>query len=333
MDWHGNDLRLFTGTGSQDLAASVAAKLGRELSPAIVGRWPSGDCRVQLQETVRGDDVYIIQSFGGAVNDLLMELLIMLDAARRASAGRLTAVVPFYPYSKQEQKFRGREPISARLVADLLVAAGADRVLTVDLHEGAIQGFFNIPVDHLSWLRLAAEALREEGLGADGTVVVAPDEGAVERAVALSGMLGTDIAIVFKRHPEASPEGVETVEIVGRVKNRRAIIPDDFILGGSTLCNAARELSDRGATEIYAAITHPVLCGDAVRRINDSNLEKLLVSDTIPLGPEKRSPKIRVVSIASMLAEAVRRIHEGDSLSEFIHAAGGPPGGAGASPD
>ena len=319
MDGHLNELKLFAGTGCGGLAKDVATELGLKVSPAEVSRWPSGDVRVQLQETVRGDDVFILQSFGGWVNDLLMELLVMLDAARRASAGRLTVVIPFYPYSKQEQKFRGREPISARLVADLLVAAGAERVLTVDLHEGAIQGFFNIPVDHLSWLGLAAEALQAQGLGGDDTVVVAPDEGAVERAVTLSGMMGTDIAIVFKRHPEESPEGVETIEVVGRINGRRAVIVDDFILGGSTLCNAAANISERGAPEVYAAITHPVLCGNAVELIDDSALTKLFVSDSIPLGPDKQSPTIQVVSIAPQLAETIKRINSGESLSEFMH--------------
>ncbi len=311
-------LKLFAGNGAGDLARAVSRRIEEPVAAAIVDTWPNGEVRVQLGENVRGADVFIIQSFGNGVNERLVELLVMLDAARRASAERLTAVIPYYPYAKQEQKFRGREPISARLVADLLVAAGADRVLTVDLHEGAIQGFFTIPVDHLSWLPLAAQDARKQGLGGPDTVVVAPDEGGVEHAVKLAGMLHCDVAIVFKRHPTNDPTGVETIEVVGELEGKRAVILDDFILGGSTLINAAENTSSHGATEVYAYVTHGVLCGDAPDRVQESSLKHLMVSDTIPLPEAKQRSKIKVISIAELLGDAILRVNENRSVSELL---------------
>jgi len=310
---------IFAGTGGAALAARVAAHLSVPVCEALVGRWPNGEVRVQLREHVRGERVFLFQSFSRDVNSMVMELLVMLDAARRASAAAITAVVPYFPYSKQERKFRGREPISARLMADLITESGANRVLTMDLHEGAIQGFFKIPVDHLPSTPFVSRHLKERGLCGPDMMVVAPDEGAVEQAVELSGLLGCDIAVVFKRHPINSPTDVETVEIVGDLEGRRALIWDDMILGGSTLCNAARMVLERGAKEVHAYITHPVLCEDAVERINASCLEELIVTDTIPLPPEAaRCDRIRVISVASLLGDAIDRITWECSVSELL---------------
>lgn len=310
---------IFSGTGVGDLADRVAKHLGTVVCKALVGRWPNGEVRVQLQQNIRGKRVFLFQSFGRGVNDLVMELLVMLDAARRASAASVTAVLPYFPYSKQEKKFRGREPISARLIADLVTSSGADRVLTMDLHEGAIQGFFTVPVDHLPSIPFVSRHLKARGLCGEDLVVVAPDEGAVEEAVELSGLLGCDIAVVFKRHPADAPEDVETVEIVGDLAGRRALIWDDMILGGSTLCNAAQRVLERGAKSVHAYVTHPVLCGKAIERINESCLEELIVTDTIPLPPEAEGcDRIKVISVSSLLGDAVDRIARDSSVSEIL---------------
>jgi ribose-phosphate pyrophosphokinase len=317
-----DDVLIFAGKSGVDLAQRVATHIGTPVADAIVGKWPNGEVRVQLQANVRGSDVFIFQSFGRDVNDRVMELLVMLDAARRASAARTTVVLPYFPYSKQEKKFRGREPISARLVADLITCAGADRVLTMDLHEGAIQGFFNIPVDHLPSTPFVSKELKASGFGGPDWVVVAPDEGAVEATVELSGLLGCDIAVVFKRHPAHALDEVETVEIVGELRGRHALIWDDMILGGSTLCNAAEMVLERGALSAHAYVTHPVLCGRAMERLSSSRLEELIVTDTIPLPPEAEgNERIRVISVAEPIGKAVLRISKNSSVSELLEEA------------
>ncbi len=313
------EFRIFSGSRATELTAKIAQHIGRPVGQAIVGNWKNGETRVQLQENVRGANVFIVQTFDGQVNDRLMELLLMLDAARRASVAQVTAVIPYFPYAKQEQKFRGREPISARVVADLIACAGANRVLTVDLHQGAIQGFFTIPVDHLPAQPVMATALRERGLMGSDVVVVSPDSGGVDRAMGLASLLDTRIAVVFKRHPEDEPEeavGLE-IEIVGEIQGKKALILDDMILGGSTLINAADSLLEQGASEVYACITHPVLCGNACDRVRQSSIRELIVSDSIP-APDPAPSNLSVVTLAPILGEAIERIHANASVSEII---------------
>lgn len=320
-----DDMNIFTGTGSTQLARDVADALGMRVSEATVARWTNDEIRVQLHENVRGNDVFIFQSTGEDVSDRLLELWLMIDAAKRASAGRITAVTPWYPYSKQERKFRGREPISARLVADLTVAAGADRIVTMDLHEGAIQGFFDIPMDHLPNLPIFLNVFRNEGLDGDSAVIVAPDAGAVERATEIAQRLGCGIAVIFKRHPEENAELVQTVETVGDLDGRRALLVDDFIFGGSTIVNAAAEVKKAGATEVNACVTHAIMCGDAPERIGKSAISTLYTTDTIPPRPNM-PPNVKVVSVAPLLAEALRCIHEDRSVSHLLSEIGGDDG-------
>lgn len=312
-----NDLKLFSGNGSVGLASGVAEALGTELCSATVGKWANDEVRIQLRENVRGKDVFIFQSFPNEVSDRLMELWLMIDAARRASAARITAVIPWYPYSKQERKFRGREPISARVVADLTVAAGADRIVTMDLHEGAIQGFFDIPMDHLPHLPVFLNVFRQEGLTGSNTIIVAPDAGAVERATELAQRLGGGIAVIFKRHPENNPEAAEIVETVGDIEGKRALLVDDFILGGSTLCNAAEEVRKAGAIEVNACVTHAIMAGNAPDLIADSEICTMFTTDTIP--PREGLPsKVKIISVAPLLAKAVQCIHEDRSVSKLL---------------
>lgn len=309
---------IFTGNGSMELARATASAMGAEVSPAIVSKFTNDEIRVQLQANVRGKDVFIFQSFGDSVSDRLMEMWLMIDAAKRASAGRVTAVIPWYPYCKQEKKFRGREPISARLVADLTVAAGVNRILTMDLHEGAIQGFFDIPLDHLPNLPIFLRTFREAGLSGPNTVIVAPDAGAVERASDIAGQLGCGIAVIFKHHPEGNIEEAETVETVGDLQGKRALLVDDFIFGGSTIVNAAREVMAAGAIEVNACVTHAILCGDAVERIAASDMTALWTTDTIP-PKQDASGKIRVVSVAPILAQSIMCIHANESVSNLLN--------------
>jgi ribose-phosphate pyrophosphokinase len=300
------------------LAARVAKELGEELAPALVGRWANGETRVQLQANVRGADVFVFQSFANGVNDYLMELLLLVDAALRASAGRITVVTPYLPYSKQEKKVRGREPITAKVIANMLSTAGAERVVSVDLHERAIQGFYDIPFDHLTALGVLADHLRDNGYADGDSVVVAPDEGAVEKSVSLGQMLDLPIAVVFKRHPKDDPEAVETAGFVGEVKGKRAIIWDDMILGGSTLVNAAREVLEAGASEVCACITHAILCGNALEGLADSPLTRLITTDTTAPEPAHDHPTIEIASVAPLLAQVINCIHLNTSVSELL---------------
>lgn len=315
---------LFAGSGAARLAGAVAEHLSevngvrQTVSPALVGHWANGETRVQLQTNVRGADVYIFQSFADEVNDRIMELMLLVDAALRASADRITVVTPYLPYSKQEKKVRGREPIAAKVLANMLRAAGVNRVVSVDLHERAIQGFYDIPFDHLTALGVLADRIRDLGYANRDSVVVAPDEGAMEKSMALAQMLGVEVAVVLKRHPEENPESVETAAFIGNVKGRRAIIWDDMILGGSTLCNAADEVLKAGAQEAVACITHAILCGSAVQQIEGSSLSKLIVSDTTAPERAYESEKIVVASIAGLLAEAIDHIHRNLSVSELL---------------
>ena len=311
---------VFAGSAATRLGKAVAERLDppQELAPAHIGAWANGETRVQLQENVRGADVFIFQSFAGDVNDHLMELLLLVDAALRASAARITVVVPYLPYSKQEKKTRGREPIAAKLVANILVSAGIDRVVSVDLHERAIQGFYDIPFDHLTALGELAKRVQDLGYADEDCIVVAPDEGAMENCVALAHMLGVQVAAVLKRHPEDDPESVETAGFIGNVAGKRAIIWDDMILGGSTLMNAADEVLAGGAKEVCACITHGILCGSAFENLSKSSLAKLVVTDSTVPDAAYDHPKIEVASLAPLLAQAIDRIHANESISEIM---------------
>lgn len=306
-------MRIFTGNANPLLAQNIADCLGIPLGQILVSRFSDGEIRVQVGENARGLDVFIVQPTCAPVNENLMELLIMLDAFRRASARRITCVIPYYGYARQDKKVKPREPITARLVANLLEVAGANRVLTVDLHAQQIQGFFNLPVDHLYAGPLIGEYLIESGLAHENCVVVSPDVAGTPRAKTLAEMLDAPFAIIAKRRPE--PNKVEVMEVVGNVEGKTAIMIDDMVDTGGSLVQGAEALIERGATGVIACCTHPVLSGNAPERILRSPIRKLIVTDTIPVPPEKLNEKITVLSVAPLLAEAILRIHNDDSVS------------------
>jgi ribose-phosphate pyrophosphokinase len=311
-----DDLRILSGTANPALSRAIAHLLDVSLARADVDRFADGEIRVRIEESVRGADVFVIQPTCPPTSDTIMELLVILDALKRASARRTTAVVPYYGYARQEKKLKPREPISAKLVADLISVAGADRILTVDLHVQSIQGFFDIPVDHIpAGPLLAADLLARAFTGSD-TVVVSPDVGAVGTAKALADRLGASLAIIAKRRPD--PNLVEVVEVIGELADKRAVIIDDIVDTGGSLVSAAEMVCARGASEIYAYATHPVLSGDAVDRLEAAPIREVVVTDTIPLPPGKRSEKIRVLSLAPILAEAVERVHRNISVSTIF---------------
>lgn len=307
-------LQVFTGTSHPQLAKDMMAELEAPLGRAVVGAWKNGETRVKLDENVRGSDVFAIQSMSQPVNNHLVELLLIVDALRRASAARITAVIPYFAYAKQEKKTSGREPISAKLVANLLTTAGADRILTMDLHSPAIEGFFDIPVDHLRAAPILARHINRQGL--QDLVIVSPDAGGVARAEELRGRTGGSLAIISKRHP--GPDVSEALEMVGDVDGRPAVIVDDMISTGGTLVLAAELLRDRGASPIYAAATHGIFAQDGLDLIDRSPIDKVLVTDTLPLPHDGPTAKIEVVSVAPLLAEAVTRIHKDLSISALF---------------
>jgi len=309
-------LRIFTGNSNPALAGNIARELGLALGKIEVSRFQDGEIRVKVDESARGMDAFIIQSTCAPVNESIMELLIMLDAFRRASARRITCVIPYYGYARQDKKVKPREPVSARLVADLITVAGATRILTVDLHAEQIQGFFDIPVDHLPAGPIIAEYLVKKGLSMADAVVVSPDVGGVVRARALAEMLGTPIAIIAKRRPE--PNHAEVIEIIGDVQGRTAVMIDDMIDTGGSITYGAAELKSRGASKVYACCTHPVLSGNAVSNLEAAPIEEVVVTDTIPLDSKKQNGKITVLSVAPLLANAIARIHRDQSVSELF---------------
>jgi ribose-phosphate pyrophosphokinase len=288
----------------------LEAPLGR----AVIGSWRNGETRVKLEENVRGSDVFVIQSMSDPVNHHLMELLLIIDALRRASAARITAVIPYFAYAKQEKKTSGREPISAKLVANLLTTAGADRILTMDLHSPAIEGFFDIPVDHLRAAPILSRHIKR--LKLDDLVIVSPDAGGVARAEDLRGRTGGSLAIISKRHP--GPDVTEALEMVGDVNDKPAVIVDDMISTGGTLVVAAELLQQRGAGEILSAATHGIFAQDALGLIDRSPIERLFVTDTLPIPQDGPTQKIEVVSVAPLLAEAITRIHKDLSISALF---------------
>lgn len=308
-------LKLFSGNSNRPLAQEMCDALGMPLGKATVKRFSDGEVFVEIEENVRGADVFVVQSTCCPGNDNLMELLIMIDALKRASANRITAVLPYYGYARQDRKVAPRTPITAKLVADLITTAGADRILCMDLHAGQIQGFFNIPVDHLYATPVILSYIREHF--DDDIVIVSPDAGGVERARAFAKRLNCSLAIIDKRR--TAPNVAEVMNIIGDVEGKVAILVDDMVDTAGTLTQGAKAVKDNGAKKVYACSTHPVLSGPAISRIEQSVMEDLVVTNTIPLSKEGAAcKKIKVLSVANLLAEAIKRIYIGDSVSSLF---------------
>lgn len=314
MNVHGKSIKVLNCNANKDLAKDIAFNLGIPVGDAQVSTFSNGEIAVSINESIRGSDVFVVQSTSAPVNDNLMELLIMIDALKRASAGRINAVIPFYGYARQDRKSKSREPITAKLVANLIEAAGADRVITMDLHAPQIQGFFDIPVDHLYALPLFANYFLNKKL--NDIVVVSPDVGGVTRARLLATKLEAPLAIIDKRRPK--PNVSEVMNIIGDIADKHCIIIDDIVDTAGSIVNAAKVLKDMGAKDIYVACSHPVLSGPAFERIRDSVIKELIVTNTIPLPAGKPTEKIKVLSVAPMFAEAIKRIYEGLSLSKLF---------------
>ena len=313
----GKGMKIFSGNANPDLAREIAAYLGTKVGDAVINRFNNGEVQVMINESVRGKDIFIIQpTCGPIVNDNIMELLIMADAFKRASAKHITAVVPFYGYARQDRKARGREPITAKLMADLMTTAGITRLVTIDLHAVQIQGFFNIPVDHMPGGPLLADYVKEKGFAPEDMVVVSPDLGGVSRARAIATRLECSIAIIDKRRPE--PGVAEVMNLIGSVDGKIAIMVDDIVDTAGSLTEGAKALKKFGAKEIYACVTHPVLTDPALSRISQSEIKELIVTNTIPLPPSKKHPKIKVLSVAPILAETILRIYNELSVSQLF---------------
>ena len=315
MSINGNtisNLCLMTGNANPELAQKIADHIGVKIFDTFVGRFNNGESQVMISDSIRGKDIFIVQPTSQPVNDNLMDLLIMTDACKRASAHSITAVVPYYAYARQDRKTRGREPISAKLVANLMVAAGMSRVLTVDLHAGQIQGFFDIPVDHLKAAPVLADYFRKQNFG-DDLVVVSPDLGGVTRARELADYLKAPIAIIEKRRPR--PGEAEVMSIIGEVEGKVALMVDDIVDTAGSLCEGAKALKKLGAKKVIAACTHAVLSKNAVEKIDNSVMEQLVITDTIPLPPEKHSPKITVLSMAPAIGDVILNIQAHRSVS------------------
>jgi len=310
-----NPMFVFSGRANPALTEAICGYLQIEMGRLRLGSFSDGELFCQIQDNVRGADVFVVQPTGRPANESLMELLIILDAFRRASPARVCVVMPYMGYARQDRKDAPRVPITAKLVANLITSAGASRMLTIDLHAAQIQGFFDIPVDHLYAAPILIEAIRRKNL--DKLVLVSPDAGGVERARAFAKRLGSDLAIMDKRRPEANK--AEIMNVIGEVEGRDCVIVDDIIDTAGTLVGSAKALTDRGARSVYAAGVHPVLSGPAVDRINDSTLEKVMVTDTLALRDNAaKSPRIEQLSLAVLLGEAIRRIHEGASVSSLF---------------
>lgn len=307
------EIMVFTGNANPELAESVVKSLGIDLGKAEVKTFADSEINLKINDTVRGKDIYIIQPTSYPTNDNLMELLIMTDACRRASAGYVNVVVPYYGYARQDRKTRGREPISAKLVANLITVSGADRVITMDLHAGQIQGYFDIPVDHFSAVRLLASYFKEAYGKTDDYVVVSPDLGGVTRARNFADYLKLAIAIIEKRRPK--PNVSEVMNVIGDFKGKHCILVDDIIDTAGTICNAANYLKEHGAKNVSIAATHGVLSGEAIERLEKANVKEVVITDTIKLSEDKKIDKIKQMSIAPLLAEAIRRINDYESIS------------------
>ena len=309
---------LLAGSANPELAREIAKKVGIPLGNVLLGRFPEGEIQLQIRDNIRGKDVFILQPTCTPPNESLMELLILIDAARRASAKRITAVLPFFGYARQDRKDKPRVPITAKLVANLIVSSGANRVLAMDLHAGQIQGFFDIPVDHLYSINVLGSYFKRKKI--KDLVVVSPDVGGIKMARGYAKLFNCDLAIVDKRRESASKTHV--MHIIGSVAGKNVIIIDDMISTGGSLVEAAKALKNAGALDIYANIVHPVLAGSAVERIRNSDIKELIVTNSIPLGPEKRIKKITQLSIAALLADAICRIHYNESISTLFSSAG-----------
>ncbi|KRK70693.1 prs protein [Latilactobacillus sakei subsp. sakei DSM 20017 = JCM 1157] len=308
-------LKIFALNSNKPLAEKIAAEVGVPLGKSSVKRFSDGEIQINIEESIRGDEIFLIQSTSAPVNDNLMEILIMIDALRRASAKTINVVLPYYGYARQDRKARSREPITAKLVANMLTMAGADRILALDLHAVQIQGFFDIPVDHLMGAPLLADYFLSNDL-AENAVVVSPDHGGVTRARKLADFLKTPIAIIDKRRPR--PNVSEVMNIIGNVNGKRAIIIDDMIDTAGTITLAAQALKDAGATEVFACCTHPVLSGPAIQRIEDSVIKQMIVTDSIDLPKEKLIDKMVQVSVGPLIGDAIKRIHENKPVSPLF---------------
>ncbi|HEY5560920.1 MAG TPA: ribose-phosphate pyrophosphokinase [Clostridiaceae bacterium] len=317
MITHGKNIKIFAGNAHPQLAKEIAEILGVPLGNSKVGTFSDGEISLDINETVRGTDAFIIQSTNAPVNDNLMELLIMIDAFKRASAGRITAVMPYYGYARQDRKAKSRDPITAKLVADLITAAGADRILTMDLHAPQIQGYFNIPLDHLLGATILSKYFIQKGFqDREDVVVISPDLGSVTRARKFADKLHASIAIIDKRRPKANIS--EVMNVIGEVKGKTCILVDDLIDTAGTICNGTNALIKLGAIDVYACCTHSVLSGPAIERIEGSPIKELVMLNTIALPKKKQINKIKVISVAPMFAEAIRRIYADTSISKLF---------------
>jgi ribose-phosphate pyrophosphokinase len=317
MITHGKNIKIFTGNSHPDLAKDIADILGLSVGDSKVSTFSDGEISVDVNETVRGTDVFLIQSTNNPVNDNLMELLIMIDAFKRASAGRITAVIPYYGYARQDRKAKARDPITAKLVADILTAAGADRVLTMDLHAAQIQGYFNIPVDHLLGAPILSKYFIQKGFAdREDVVVVSPDLGSVTRARKFADKLHAPIAIIDKRRPKANVS--EIMNVIGDIQDKTVILIDDMIDTAGTITNGANALVKMGAKEVYACCTHAVLSGPAIDRIKESAIKELVMLNTINLAEDKMLDKFKLLSVAPVFAEAIKRIYEDNPVSKLF---------------
>ncbi len=311
-----DSMKIFSGNANPDLSKKICNYLDMELGQITVDAFPDGETFCRIEEDVRGVDVFIVQPTCRPVNDSLMELLIMIESFKRASAGRITAVIPYFGYARQDRKDEGRVPITAKLVANLITRAGADRVLAMDLHAAQIQGFFDIPVDHLSASPILDAYINSLGIPSEETVVVSPDEGSIKRAAKHVNALGGTLAIIDKRR---HGNEVEQANLIGGpITGRTAFLFDDMISTANSICGAARLVKQMGATKIYIAATHGVLCGPAIEQLKNSPIEEIVLSDTIPLLPEHYLPNIKVLTTAPVLGEAIRRIHRQESISHMF---------------
>jgi ribose-phosphate pyrophosphokinase len=311
-----NDMKVFSGRANPELARQIADYLGLPLGKIKLENFPDGEISCKIEEDVRGRDVFILQPTCPPVNDNLIELLIMVDSFKRASAERITAVIPYFGYARQDRKDEGRVPITAKLAADIITRAGASRVVAMDLHAAQIQGFFDIPVDHLYAAPVIDAYFQEMDFGEDQLVIVSPDEGSIKRALGHKARLGGPLAIVDKRRTGGSTKQANLIG--GPVEGRVALIFDDMITTAGSICGAAKLVKEAGARKVYLGATHGVLCGEAIRLVEDAPVEELVITNTIPLAPQRAIPKITVRSVAPLLGEAVKRIHRNESVSKLF---------------
>jgi len=311
------NIKIFAGNSHPSLASEIACILGMPVGESTVGTFSDGEISVNICETVRGVDVFVIQSISAPVNNNLMELLIIIDALKRASAGRITAVIPYYGYARQDRKAKARDPITAKLVADLLTSAGANRILTMDLHASQVQGYFDIPVDHLLGTPILAKYYIQKGFRENNNiVVVSPDAGSVARARKFADKLDAPIAIIDKRKPRANVS--ETINVIGDIKDKKVLLVDDIIDTAVTITNGANALIKLGAKEVYACCTHAILSDCAIKRLNESNIKELVILNTISLNTDSILNKVKILSVAPVFAEAIRRIYEEISISKIF---------------